>query len=112
MKISDELKDGIVIIALEGKVMGGPDATMFHGKLHEYVNAGNKKVIIDLAKVEWMSSVGLGMLISALTTMKNNEGQMRLANVTENIESLLTITRLVTIFQTCDSHEEAVASFE
>ena len=86
MKIQDELKDGIVIIALEGKVMGGPDATMFHGKLHEYVNAGNKKVIIDLAKVEWMSSVGLGMLISALTTMKNNDGMMKLANVTENID--------------------------
>ena len=68
MKIQDELKDGIVIISLEGKVMGGPDATMFHGKLHEYVTTGNKKVIINLAKVEWMSSVGLGMLISALTT--------------------------------------------
>jgi len=111
MKITDELKDGIVIIGLEGKVMGGPDATMFHGKLHEYVNSGNKKVIVDLSKVEWMSSVGLGMLISALTTMKNNEGVMKLANVTENIESLLTITRLVTIFQTHDSVEEAMNSF-
>jgi len=111
MKIQDEIKDGIVIIALEGKVMGGPDATMFHGKLHEYVNSGNKKVIIDLKKVEWMSSVGLGMLISALTTMKNNDGLMKLANVTESIESLLTITRLVTIFETFDSMEEAVNSF-
>ena len=112
MKITDEIKDGIVVIGLEGKVMGGPDATMFHGKLHEYVNSGNKKIIVDLAKVEWMSSVGLGMLISALTTMKNNDGQMRLANVTENIESLLTITRLVTIFKTFDSLDEAMNSFE
>lgn len=111
MKIQDELKDGAVIISLEGKVMGGPDATMFHGKLHEYVNAGNKKVVVNLAKVEWMSSVGLGMLISALTTVKNNGGQMKLANVTENIESLLTITRLVTIFKTYDSIEDAIASF-
>ena len=112
MKITDELKDGVVVIGLEGKVMGGPDATMFHGKLHEYVNAGNKNIIVDLAKVEWMSSVGLGMLISALTTLKNNDGQMRLVNVTENIESLLTITRLVTIFKTHDSIEDAVKSFE
>ena len=112
MKITDELKDGVVVIGLEGKVMGGPDATMFHGKLHEYVNSGNKKVVIDLAKVEWMSSVGLGMLISALTTMKNNEGQMKLVNVTESIKSLLTITRLVTIFETYDSMDEAVAAFK
>lgn len=112
MRISDRIQDGIVVIALEGKVMGGPDATMFHGKLHEYVNSGNNKVVIDLAKVEWMSSVGLGMLISALTTMKNNEGQMKLVNVTDSIKSLLTITRLVTIFETFDSMDEAVATFK
>ena len=112
MKMRDEVKDGVVIIHLEGKVMGGPDATMFHGKLHEYINQGKKKVIINLAEVEWMSSVGIGMLISALTTMKNNDGVLKLANITEGIESLLTITRLVTIFSTYDSIDEAMKSFE
>jgi len=112
MKISDDTKGDVAIIKLEGKVMGGPDATTFHGKLYEMVNAGRKKVIVDLGKVDWMSSVGLGMLISALTTMKNNQGELRLANVTKSIESLLTITRLVTIFKTFDSIDEAIASFE
>nr|MBN2278523.1 STAS domain-containing protein [candidate division Zixibacteria bacterium] len=111
MKITDEVKGDVAIIHLEGKVMGGPDSTMFHGKLHELANGGTKKVVIDLAKVEWMSSVGLGMLISALTTMKNNKGMLKLANVTKGIESLLTITRLVTIFETHDSLDEAVKSF-
>lgn len=110
MKISDEVKGDVAIIHLEGKVMGGPDATTFHGKLHEIVTAGKKKVIIDLGKVEWMSSIGLGMLISALTTMKNAQGELRLARVT-NIQTLLTITRLVTIFQTFDTVEEALKSF-
>jgi len=95
MKISDELKDDVLIISLEGKVMGGPDATMFHGKLHEYANSGKKNVIVNLAKVEWMSSVG----------------ELKLANVTQGIESLLTITRLVTIFKTYDSIDEAIAAF-
>jgi len=111
MKISDETRDDVVIIYLKGKVMGGPDATMFHGRLHELVNSGVKKVIVDLAKVEWMSSVGLGMLISALTTMKNNGGMLKLANVTKGIDTLLTITRLVTIFETHDSIDEAIESF-
>ena len=111
MKISEKVKDDAVVISLEGKVMGGPDATMFHGKLHEYTNAGKKKVVVDLAKVEWMSSVGLGMLISALTTMKNSQGDLKLANVTQSIQSLLTITRLITIFKTYDTIDEAIAAF-
>ena len=111
MKISETVKGDKVVIALEGKVMGGPDATMFHGKLHEFVNGGKNKVVIDLAKVEWMSSVGLGMLISALTTVKNSKGELKLANVTQSIDSLLTITRLVTIFKTYDTVEEALAAF-
>lgn len=112
MKMQDEIKGNVAIIHLEGKVMGGPDATMFHGKLHELVNSGKKQVVVDLAKVEWMSSVGLGMLISALTTVKNAKGELKLANVTESIKSLLTITRLVTIFDTHDSVDKAIKSFK
>lgn len=111
MKIKDDFKDGVAIINLEGKIMGGTDATMFHGKVHEYMNNAFKKVIVDVGKVDWMSSVGMGMLISALTTIKNNDGALRIANVTENIKSLLTITRLITIFDTNDSVEEAMKAF-
>ena len=112
MKIVDQVKNDIVTIRLEGKVMGGPDATMFHGKLHEYINSGKKRIIIDLGGVEWMSSVGLGMLISALTTAKNNQSELKLANVTKSIQSLLTITRLTTIFETFESVDEAAKSFK
>jgi anti-sigma B factor antagonist len=112
MKIVDQAKGDIIIIRLEGKVMGGPDATMFHGKLHEYVNSGQKKIIIDLGGVEWMSSVGLGMLISALTTVKNNQGELKLAGVTKSIQSLLTITRLTTIFETYENADEATKAFK
>ncbi len=112
MKIVDEVKNDVVIIKLEGKVMGGPDATIFYGKLHEYVDSGKKKVIIDLSGVEWMSSVGLGMLISALTTMKNKGGEMRLTGVTKTIQSLLTITRLMTIFESHDTVADAIKSFK
>ncbi|SYZ74436.1 Anti-sigma factor antagonist [Candidatus Zixiibacteriota bacterium] len=112
MKIVDEIKNDVVIIKLEGKVMGGPDATIFYGKLHEYVDAGKKKVIIDLSGVEWMSSVGLGMLISALTTMKNKGGELKLTGVTKTIQSLLTITRLMTIFESHDSIDDAIKTFK
>jgi len=111
MKMKDDFRDGVAIIRLEGKVIGGNDATMFHGKMHEYINNGFKKVVVDLARVEWMSSVGMGMLISALTTVKNNKGRLKIANITDRIESLLTITRIVTVFDVYDSVDEAVSAF-
>jgi len=102
---------GVAILEPKGKIMGGPDATVLHDKLHEIINQGKKKVIIDLAKVDWMNSTGLGILISGLTTMRNNGGELKLANVTEKIQSLLTITKLITIFETFDSVDQAVGSF-
>ncbi|HDL04650.1 MAG: anti-sigma factor antagonist [Candidatus Zixiibacteriota bacterium] len=111
MKMKDEFRGGVAIISLEGKVIGGNDATMFHGKMHEYINNGFKKVVVNLGRVEWMSSVGMGMLITALAATKNNKGQMKIANITDRIESLLTITRLMSIFDVYDSVDDAVAAF-
>ncbi|MDH4223036.1 MAG: STAS domain-containing protein [candidate division Zixibacteria bacterium] len=111
MKLTAREDRGIMILEPKGKIMGGPDATVLHDKLHELINQGKKKVVIDLAKVDWMNSTGLGILISGLTTMRNNGGELKLCNVTEKIQSLLTITKLITIFETFDTIEQAVASF-
>ena len=111
MKVQEEIKGDVAIIQLKGKVIGGPDATLFHGKIHELVNGGKKRIVIDLAKVDLMNSVGLGMMISALTTINSAGGELRLANVTKGIKTLLTITQLVRIFHTYDSIEDATKSF-
>ncbi|MCK4656966.1 MAG: STAS domain-containing protein, partial [candidate division Zixibacteria bacterium] len=73
--------------------------------------ADKKRIIVDLGGVDWMNSTGLGILISSLTTMRNNNGDLKLANITEKIQSLLTITKLVTVFETFDSVDDAVGSF-
>jgi len=83
---------------------------MFHGRVHEYIQQNKKNFVIDMARVDWMNSVGLGMLISALTTIKNAGGRLVLANITK-IESILTITRLITVFDHYDSREDALKSF-
>ncbi|OQX90969.1 MAG: anti-anti-sigma factor [candidate division Zixibacteria bacterium 4484_95] len=111
MKLSSREENGITILEPKGKMMGGPDTDIFHDKLHELVSHNKKKVIIDLSNVEWMNSRGLGILISGLTTMRNNGGELKLACVTNKIESLLTITRLITAFENYDSVDEAVKSF-
>ena len=55
-----------------------------------------------------MNSTGLGILISSYTTLRNNQGELKLANVTDKIRSLLTSTKLVTVFDSYDSVEQAV----
>ncbi len=112
MKLSDREQNGIVVLEPKGKIMGGPDASLLHDKLHEVMEAGRKKVVIDLSQVEWMNSTGLGILISTYTTLRNNDGELKLANVTDKIQSLLTITKLVMVFDTYDSVVEAVKALK
>ena len=69
-------------------------------------------MVVDLSKVKFMNSSGLGMLISAMTTMRNAGGDLRLANVADRIQSLLVITKLITVFKHFDSVEAAAKSFE
>lgn len=112
MKVKQIEKYGAVIIELKGNVMGGPEAQEFSNLLHKLLDEGKKNVIIDLAETKFMNSSGLGMLISGYTTVKNGGGVMKLANATEKIESLLVITKLITIFELFSSVDEAVESFK
>lgn len=110
MKFEDHFEGDVAVIVVSGKIMGGEETTMFHGKIHEFISGNKKNIVVDLEKVDWMNSVGLGMLISALTTVKNAGGRLVLANITK-IESILTITRLISVFDHYDSRDEAVKSF-
>jgi anti-sigma B factor antagonist len=111
MKFSVREQDGVTILAPKGKIMGGPDSTELHEKLRDLIKNNAKKVIIDLSDVDWMNSTGLGILISGLTTMRGSGGELKLARVTDKIQSLLVITKLVTVFESHDSVEEAIGSF-
>lgn len=112
MKLNDRLADDVVVLEPKGKIMGGPDASLLHDKLYEYIQQDKKKVIIDLGQVDWMNSTGLGILISGYTTLRNHDGQLKLINVPEKIHSLLTIAKLAHVFEAYESYEDAVKSFK
>lgn len=101
-----------VVIKLKGNIMGGPDGAKLHSTLHELKESGKKNIVVDLARVKFMNSSGLGMLISGLTTMRNAGGDLRLANAADRIQSLLIITKLITVFKHFDSVDEAAASYQ
>lgn len=106
-----EIED-IVVVAISGDMMGGPGGSQFHGKLSELRDSGKQRVVADLSSVQLMNSSGLGMLIGALTTMRNAGGDLRLAAVTDRVESLLRITKLDDVFLHFSTVDEAVGSFE
>ena len=111
MKFKDSLTNNIVVFDISGKIMGGDETTLFHGRVRENINLNKNNIVINLEKVDWINSIGLGMLISALTTAKNAGGRLVLANIT-SIESILSLTRLITVFDHYDSLQAAMDSFD
>ena len=103
---------GCVVIEFKGNVMGGPDAVSLNEKLHELIDTGKTNIVVDLGKVKFMNSSGLGMLIGALTTMRKAGGDLRIANATDKIQSLLIVTKLITVFKHYKSVDEAEKSFD
>lgn len=112
MQIKEEKHDDVTVITLKGKMMGGPETLAVHEKVKELVENKDNKVVIDLSKVKWMNSSGLGILIGCMTTLKNAGGELKLAAVTEKVQSLFMITKLVTIFDTEDDVEIAIKNFQ
>jgi len=90
--------------------MGGPEATQINDQIHALIDQDKKKLIIDLKDVEWMNSSGLGILIGAITTLKNNGGQLALIHVSERIQNLLRITKLQDVFPVYPDEESAFSA--
>jgi len=110
MKIKERIENHVAILALSGKMMGGPETTALHDHVKGLINDGITKVVIDLGGVKWINSSGLGVLMAAMTTLNSAKGKMKLANITDKVESLLMITQLMRVFDTYESIDRAIAS--
>ncbi|MFZ1731139.1 MAG: STAS domain-containing protein [Bacteroidota bacterium] len=111
MQIKETIEGDVVILALKGNLMGDPETTEFREKIKGLVRDGFLKIVVDVSKIKWINSSGLGALISALATVNSGGGDMRIANVTEKINSLFMITQLIKVFKSFDTIERTVASF-
>jgi anti-sigma B factor antagonist len=93
-------------------VLGGPPGSQdFKNKIYELIDRKITKVVVDLSDVSRMNSSGLGILISALTSLKNENGNMKLAAIDETMKGILIMTKLNTIFETYETAEGAAKSF-
>lgn len=110
--ISNRRVDGVVILDLVGGIRLGQDNSSLHNSIRKLVESGEKSVLINLGQVTKVDSSGLGELIAAWTTLRKSGGEAKLLNLTQSIEHLMTLTKLLTVFDTYENESDAVASFQ
>lgn len=111
MKITQREVDNAVILDLNGKLTGGPDADTFREVFKSLIDQGKKNIIVNLEKVSWINSTGLGILISGYTSVRRGGGDLVIMHASDRIESILYVTKLNLLFKAYDGESEALASF-
>ncbi len=112
MNVKVREEGAVTVLEISGKIMGGPDAEQFHGLIKELLADGKTKLLVNLGRVNWINSTGLGILIAGYTSVKDGGGQFKLLNVSERIDSILMVTKLAGIFDSYDDLESALVSFQ
>lgn len=111
MKFSTKELSGIVVIKMEGSMLGGPEASELNNSLHKLIDGKKKKIVVDLGDVSLMNSSGLGMLIGGVTTMRNAGGDLKIAAATEKVAQVFKITKINNVIELHETVKSAVESF-
>jgi anti-sigma B factor antagonist len=111
LKITQREVDNAVILDLNGKLTGGPDADTFREVFKSLIDQGKKNIIVNLEKVSWINSTGLGILISGYTSVRRGGGDLVIMHASDRIESILYVTKLNLLFKAYDNEQDALASF-
>jgi len=112
MKISIRQVDGVTIIDCSGRITLGEGSVTLRDTVREALAKGEKKILLNLADVNYIDSSGIGELVSAFTTTKNQNGELKLLKLTKKVNDLLQITKLYTVFDVKDDEAAAVKSFK
>lgn len=111
MDIKERVVGGVSILDLSGKIVLGEGDVQVKERIKDLLGDGQRRILLNLAEVNYIDSAGLGTLIGSYTTAKRDGGSLKLVNLTKRIKDLLAITKLITVFETFDNEAEALASF-
>lgn len=112
MRVTTRQKGDVTVIDLNGKITIGAGDIALRNAVQQAIDSGAKNVLINLHEVTTIDSSGVGELVSAYTTATNRGTRLKLVNLPEKVSDILTITQLITVFDTYDSEEEAIAAFQ
>jgi len=111
MQIEERRSGDVTILDVTGKLTIGEGDELLKDKVNSLIQQGQKKLILNLEGVPYVDSAGLGEIVHTYTTVSRQGGNLKLLNLTQRIEDLLSITKLLTVFDTYESEQEALNSF-
>lgn len=111
MQIDERSAGNVTILDLKGKMTLGEGDELLRDKINSLMHQARKKIVLNLSDVPYIDSAGLGELVRTYTTVSRQGGSLKLLGLTKRITDLLSITKLLTVFETYDSEADAVRSF-
>ena len=112
LSIATRQLDGVTILDLSGRITLGEGSVQLRDAIRDLISKGSKSVLLNLGDVNYIDSSGLGELVSAFTTTKNQGGELKLLHLTKKVHDLLQITKLYTVFDVKDDETAAVKGFK
>jgi len=111
MKASTRQVDGVTIVDLSGRITLGEGSVVLRDAIKDLLGKGQKKILLNLGDVSYIDSSGIGELVSAFTSVRNQGGELKLLHLTKKVHDLLQITKLYTVFDVKDDEAGAIAAF-
>lgn len=112
MRIKADVHGDVVVLNLSGNLMGGPESEAMRGEVKKLLDDGTRKFVVNMKGVPWINSTGLGALMAVYASIQRAEGGLRLCHVSDRIQSLFMITKLLTIFETFPDEAAAIAALK
>ena len=112
LNINQRQAGDVSVLDLDGEVRIGDSSTALRTAIRNLVGGGNQKILLNLAGVKYIDSSGIGELIANYTTVGRGGGQLKLLNLTDKVQDLLVITKLLTVFDVYDNEADALSSFK
>ena len=111
MQIAERSAGNVKVLDLSGQITFTQGDQLFKDKIHSLVHQGHKNILVNMANVNHVDSAGLGELVGAYTTVTKAGGSMKLVGLTKRLHDLLAITKLLTVFDTYESEQDALKQF-
>ena len=112
LAIASREVDGVTVLGLSGRITLGEGSVQLRDAIRDLISKGQKSILLDLGDVNYIDSSGLGELVSAYTTARNQGATLKLLKLTNKVHYLLQLTKLYTVFDIFDDEASAIASFK
>jgi anti-sigma B factor antagonist len=111
VRVNRREESGVVILDVEGKILGGEDSQSLRGEIDQVIDSNGPSLLLNLKDVPWMNSSGLGIVLAGYIRMKDYGGDLKLVHIHERVRGILVTTKIIDILEVFEDEEKAIESF-